>query len=94
MIDKNCIHINLKSFKNSKEFSDSFLRLLVTIARNKMGNNKYQIFNLKFVGSTAVILINTPFLYPYINKDVNFENIYNIFFHLYKDNVIHFHILY
>ena len=94
MIDKNCIHINLKNFKNSKEFSDLCLKFLVSMAKNNMSNNKYQIFSLKFVGSTATILINTPFLYPYIDKNIHFENIYDIFFYLYEDNVIHFHILY
>jgi hypothetical protein len=92
-INYNSILINLNSFISSKEFSIDMLNFLVyypKIRENYNINNNYVLYNLEFSNNTNRLTFS--FLYPYINKDNSFEEVYDTFYLSHKNSFIILHI--
>jgi hypothetical protein len=92
-VNYNSILINLNAFYSSKEFNLDILNFLVFYPKIRDNYNfqfNYTLYNLEF--TNTIKKLNFTFMYPYVNKDNSFEEVYNIFFLLDENNFIILHI--
>lgn len=83
IINNKIIFINLNNFYSEETFSKRLVSFLGDYCKKNMNSSKdCQILDLEF--SDGFINNNVLFLYPYVDKSISFEHIFNIY--VYKLN--------